>query len=158
MEERLDLAMGLVESGKVESIETLPEIIPTETTENALEAKLALEEKEKDADFQVARKSIGKLIEIGADSAEELAEIAKESGQPKAFESLATLIKSVAESAEKLMGVRQQKKDIEKKDGKGNSGPASISVDKAVFVGTTEQLLDKISAGEITEADFEEVK
>lgn len=158
LEERLDLAMGLVESGKVEDIANLPTSIPLVTTEGALEERLANEEKEKNSDFQLARKSIGKLIEVGAESAEELAEIAKESGQPKAFESLATLIKSVAESAEKLMGVRQQKKEIERKDGKGNSGPATISVDKAVFVGTTEQLLDKISDGEITEADFQEVK
>lgn len=92
---------------------------------------------EVDADF--SRSTYYQLINQGSIAIDGILEVAKESQHPRAYEVAATLIKNMSEVTEKLMVLQKQKKELS-----GETGQTNIQVDKAVFVGSTADLLKKI--------------
>jgi hypothetical protein len=93
-----------------------------------------------DADY--ARSNLYGLIEKGNETIDNISEIAKESMHPRAFEVLGQLIKTQSENLDKLLKLQKDKKELLKKQ--EQAAPTNISVDKAVFVGSTADLLKKI--------------
>ena len=93
-----------------------------------------------DADY--ARSNLYGLIEKGNETIDNISEIAKESMHPRAFEVLGQLIKTQSENLDKLLKLQKDKKELLKKQ--DQAAPTNISVDKAVFVGSTADLLKKI--------------
>jgi hypothetical protein len=98
-----------------------------------------------DADY--ARRNLYSLIEKGNDTIENISDIARESMHPRAFEVLGQLMKTQSENLDKLLKLQKDKKDLLKKqDAAVGDNPASpsISVDKAVFIGSTAELLKRL--------------
>jgi len=93
-----------------------------------------------DADY--ARSNLYGLIEKGNETIDNISEIAKESMHPRAFEVLGQLIKTQSENLDKLLKLQKDKKELLKKQ--EEAAPTNISVDKAVFVGSTADLLKKL--------------
>jgi hypothetical protein len=93
-----------------------------------------------DADY--ARSNLYGLIEKGNETIDNISEIAKESMHPRAFEVLGQLIKTQSENLDKLLKLQKDKKELLKKQ--EQAAPTNISVDKAVFVGSTADLLKKL--------------
>lgn len=93
-----------------------------------------------DADY--ARSNLYGLIEKGNETIDNISEIAKESMHPRAFEVLGQLIKTQSENLDKLLKLQKDKKELLKKQ--DQAAPTNISVDKAVFVGSTADLLKKL--------------
>ena len=90
---------------------------------------------EDDSDF--ARKNIRELIEKGNTAIDNLLHVAKESEHPRAYEVAAGLIKNLSDLNKDLLEVQKRKKDLT-----GESQNAkNINVDKAVFVGSTTDLV-----------------
>ena len=88
---------------------------------------------ESDAEF--ARKNIRNLIDKGSHAIDDLLQVAKHSESPRAYEVAANLIKNLSDLNKDLLEVQKRKKDlvIEKTSG--------VNVDKAVFVGSTAELM-----------------
>jgi hypothetical protein len=99
-------------------------------------------------DYERSRDTHHDLIETGTQALDDLLKIAKESQHPRAYEVAATMMKNLSDMTDKLMALHEKKKQIENggngKGGAGSSSPQSINVDKAVFVGSTTDLLKKI--------------
>jgi hypothetical protein len=114
------------------------EYIPA-TVENKplIEIKSSTEETTVDADF--SRSTYYNLIEKGSEAIDGILEVAKESQHPRAYEVAATLIKNMSDVTEKLMVLQKQKKELS-----GETAPTNVNVDKAIFVGSTADLLKKI--------------
>lgn len=93
-----------------------------------------------DQDFDYARMTHYELIEKGNEALDGILQVAKESQHPRAYEVAATLVKNLSDMTDKLMMLQKQKKEL---DGSSNK-PATVNVDKAVFVGSTTDLLKKI--------------
>ena len=72
---------------------------------------------------------------------ESLTDLAKESESPRAYEVLATMMKTIADTTKDLYDLQKKTKDL--KGEKKAEGP-SVTVEKAVFVGTPSDLLKKI--------------
>lgn len=90
---------------------------------------------EDDADF--ARCNIRTLIEKGNQAMDNLLHVAKESEHPRAYEVAAGLIKNLADLNKDLLEIQKRRKDLT-----GENNPAkNINVDKAVFVGSTTELV-----------------
>ena len=74
-----------------------------------------------------------------------MTDLAKQSESPRAYEVLATLMKTVGETTKDLFDLQKRKKDLaggtEKK-----LDESAITIDKAVFVGTTAELLRKVKS------------
>lgn len=88
-------------------------------------------------DAEYARQNLRKLIEKGNVAADHIVEIAKQSEHPRAFEVAANMMKNLADMNKDLMEIQKRKKDLTGvAESKGN-----INVDKAVFVGSTTELV-----------------
>lgn len=90
-----------------------------------------------DADF--ARTNLRSLIEKGNSAMDELLSVAKASEHPRAYEVASGLIKNLADLNKDLLEIQKRKRDLLPKDKQDNGG--SVHVDKAVFVGSTAELV-----------------
>ena len=88
-----------------------------------------------DADF--ARDNIRTLIEKGNLAVDGILHVAKESEHPRAYEVAANLIKNLSDLNKDLMEIQKRKKDLAPQSQKSGD----INVDKAVFVGSTTELV-----------------
>ena len=71
-------------------------------------------------------------------------EVAGEGGSPRAYEVAGQLIKSVADTTDKLIDLQKKLKDLEEDNTK--SGPNSVT-NNAVFVGSTTELQKLLKQG-----------
>lgn len=94
---------------------------------------------ESDADF--ARKNIRELIQKGGFAIEDLLQVAKHSESPRAYEVAANMIKNLSDLNKDLLEIQKRKKDLVVE--KSSNG---VNVDKAVFVGSTAELMKLIKA------------
>lgn len=118
------------------------EIVPVPIDENALEESA-------ENDFKRVRETLHGLIDTGSVAISDMHHIAQHDEQARSFEVLATLIKTVSETAEKLLDSHDKKNKI-----RGftpdrrmvDPSMTGINVDKAVFVGTTADLLKQLKS------------
>ena len=79
------------------------------------------------------------MIKTGTHSLDSLAELARESEHPRAFEVLSRSIKDIADTTEKLMALQKSKKDLAKEDEEKEEARKQIT-NNNVFVGSTSEL------------------
>jgi hypothetical protein len=91
-------------------------------------------------DAHYSRANYYNLIEKGNEALDGILEVAKESQHPRAYEVAANMIKNLSDVTEKLMILQKQQMELQPKE----VAPTNITVDKAVFVGSTADLLKKI--------------
>jgi hypothetical protein len=107
--------------------------IEIETTTEIVELKSSVDD---DADF--ARGNIRSLIEKGNKAMDDLLLVANASEHPRAYEVAAGLIKNLADLNKDLLEIQKRKKDLSPQE---TSNAKNINVDKAVFVGSTAELV-----------------
>jgi len=96
-----------------------------------------------ETDTDYARKNIRNLIDKGNVAVDNLLQVSKESEHPRAYEVVAGLMKTMADLNKDLLELQKRKKDLQPQlDSVSNRG--SITVEKAVFVGSTAELLKQI--------------
>jgi hypothetical protein len=94
---------------------------------------------DEDADF--ARSNIRTLISKGNQAMDQLLAVAKESEHPRAYEVAATLIKSLADMNKDLLELQKKRKDLAPQGEGFASNAKNLNVDKAIFVGSTNELV-----------------
>ena len=104
----------------------------------------ALVDKDIKDDYEFSRNTYKDLIRTGTSSLDVLAELARESEHPRAFEVLSKTIKDLGDTTEKLMNLQKQKDDLtNKKEDEVNRKVTNNNV----FVGSStdlqRMLLDK---------------
>tara|TARA_R110000868_G_scaffold74148_3_gene214517 strand:+ start:3019 stop:3459 length:441 start_codon:yes stop_codon:yes gene_type:complete len=87
-------------------------------------------------DYEYTRVNLYSLIEKGQEAINGILELAQETEQARAYEVAGQLIKSVSDTADKLMDLQKKVKDIE--EIKNISGPTNVT--NALFVGSTAEL------------------
>ena len=90
-------------------------------------------------DFELARKNLQELAKKGNKALDELIMLAKNSEHPRAYEVVATLIKTLADTNKDLLETRKRKIDIDKARGVQNDGSPK-TVNNNLFVGSTAEL------------------
>ena len=91
-----------------------------------------------DDDAEFARQNIRGLIAKGNNAVEGILHVAKESEHPRAYEVAANLIKHLSDLNKDLLEIQKRKKDLAPQEYKNSQ---NINVDKAVFVGSTTELV-----------------
>jgi hypothetical protein len=94
-----------------------------------------------DDDAEFARQNLRDLIEKGNDAANHIVEIAKQSEHPRAFEVAAGMLKNLADMNKDLLEIQKRKRDLQPKV---TNNTHNINVDKAVFVGSTAELIKQL--------------
>jgi hypothetical protein len=92
-------------------------------------------------DANYSRANYYNLIEKGNEALDGILEVAKESQHPRAYEVAANMIKNLSDVTEKLMILQKQQKEL---IGPEQPTQQNITVDKAVFVGSTAELLKQL--------------
>lgn len=108
----------VVESKETKPVENLPETV--------------------DDDANFARCNIRNLIEKGNQAMDDLLNVAKASEHPRAYEVAAGLIKNLADLNKDLLEIQKRRKDLSPQEA---SSVKNVNVDKAVFVGSTAELV-----------------
>jgi Terminase DNA packaging enzyme len=97
---------------------------------------------EENPDAHYSRANYYNLIEKGNEALDGILEVARESQHPRAYEVAANMIKNLSDVTEKLMILQKQQKDLIPKEQQAQT--QNINVDKAVFVGSTTELLKQL--------------
>lgn len=92
-----------------------------------------------DSDFLFARENLKNLIKKGSSAIDSILFVAKESEHPRAYEVASNFLKNLSEMNKDLLELQKQKKDIQKQSSR-QVNDSGITVEKAVFVGSTNQL------------------
>jgi hypothetical protein len=118
------------------------DIEPIEIKENRTTEVVVVEtSNDIDSDTSFARENIKQLITKGNKSLEELSTVANQSESPRAYEVLATMMKNLADMNKDLLELQKRKRDLQPKESTQN-----LNIDKAVFVGSTAELVKMIKS------------
>lgn len=120
-------------------IENAIEIIPPKQQEPIVNTPH--ESDDIQADYNLSRRTFRDLINKGNAAMESLTDLAKESESPRAYEVLATMMRTVADTTKDLYDLQKKTKDLRGEDKKDQP---NVTVEKAVFVGSPSDLLKKI--------------
>jgi hypothetical protein len=92
-----------------------------------------------DSDFEFARNNIRELAEKGKVAVDNILQVASATDHPRAYEVAANLLKSMADINKDLIELQKKKRDL-----MPQKEQPQITVDKAVFVGSTSDLIKQI--------------
>lgn len=115
--------------------EKLSEILDIEPIE--MESSLPVVKNDIEDDAEFARQNIRELIEKGSVAFDNLLHVAKESEHPRAYEVAAGMLKNLSEINKDLLQIQKQRTDLISK----KESSKDLNIDKAVFVGSTSELL-----------------
>ena len=87
-------------------------------------------------DYEYARGTIYYLLEKGQEAINGVLELAQETESARAYEVAGQIIKSVSDTADKLMNLHKDSKEVENDKSKG---PTSVT-NNALFIGSTAEL------------------
>ena len=123
--ESIDTALNIESSiVKVEKPQIQKKTIPIEKTDI-------------EKDYEYTRANLYSLIEKGQEAINGIMELAGESASPRAYEVAGQLIKSVADTTDKLADLQKKLKDLE--EGSSKQMPSNVT-NNALFVGSTSEL------------------
>jgi len=117
------------------------EIVPTKKDSIKKEEVTKINEIEKD--YEYTRANLYSIIEKGQEAINGIMEVAGESASPRAYEVAGQLIKSVADTTDKLMDLQKKIKDV------NEDSPAKTNnvTNNALFVGSTSELSKMLKKG-----------
>jgi len=112
-------------------LERLSKNLPAEKRKDA---QILIDKKDIKDDYEFSRATYKDLIKVGTLSMDSLAELARESEHPRAFEVLSNHLKSIGDITDKLMALQKNKKELTQDDVRREI------TNNNVFVGSTTEL------------------
>ena len=94
-------------------------------------------------DYDYTRVNLYSLIEKGQEAINGIMEVAGETASPRAYEVAGQLIKSVADTTDKLMDLQKKVKEVEEDTNKTTNNVTN----NALFVGSTSELSKMLKQG-----------
>ena len=116
------------------------DIVPTKKVSPPKEVS-KINEIEKD--YEYTRANLYSIIEKGQEAINGIMEVAGESASPRAYEVAGQIIKSVADTTDKLMELQKKVKEIDEDNHKTTNNVTN----NAVFVGSTSELSKMLKQG-----------
>ena len=124
-------------------IENKVEILPPEEKTELVSVDLP----DQETDYQLSRNTFRELIRKGNVAIDDMQELARQSEHPRTYEVFATMIKTIADVTKDLYDLQKKTKDLKEIRGKPTQPEGAVSVEKAVFIGTTADLLKQVKEG-----------
>ena len=100
-------------------------------------------------DYDSTRANLYSLIEKGQETLNGIMELAGDSASPRAFEVAGQIIKSVADTTDKLMDLQKKVKEVEEEKSKTTNNVTN----NALFVGSTSELSKMLKQGILNNND-----
>ena len=102
-------------------------------------------------DYDYTRANLYSLIEKGQETLNGIMELAGDSASPRAFEVAGQIIKSVADTTDKLMDLQKKVKEVEEEKTKTTNNVTN----NALFVGSTSELSKMLKQGILNNNDHD---
>lgn len=120
-------------------------IVEVEKTSSDIDTSSVLNIKQNDIqkDYEYTRANLYSLIEKGQEAINGIMELAGEGGSPRAYEVAGQLIKSVADTTDKLIDLQKKLKEVEEDSPKTTNNVTN----NALFVGSTAELSKLLKQG-----------
>ena len=118
-------------------------IVPKEESKKPELPNVVLKKDDVEKDYKYTRGQLYSLIEKGQEAINGIMEVAGETASPRAYEVAGQLIKSVADTTDKLADLHKKVKDIEA----DNPKTQSTVTNNALFVGSTAELQKMLKDG-----------
>ena len=112
---------------------------------------VVLKKDDVDKDYKYTRGQLYSLIEKGQEAINGIMEVAGESASPRAYEVAGQLIKSVADTTDKLMDLQKKVKEVDEEKSKTQN----TVTNNALFVGSTSELSKLLKQGILNNNDSE---
>ena len=125
------------------ALNTASDIVKSEPKEMKIVKSLKSEDKDIQKDYEYTRGNLYSLIEKGQEAINGIMEVAGETASPRAYEVAGQLIKSVADTTDKLADLHKKVKDIEA----DNPKTQNTVTNNALFVGSTSELSKMLKDG-----------
>ena len=122
------------------------DIVPTK--KETLKKEDTPKKNEVEKDYEYSRANLYSIIEKGQEAINGIMEVAGESASPRAYEVAGQLIKSVADTTDKLMDLQKKVKDVNEDAPKTNN-----VTNNALFVGSTSELSKVLKKGFLNNKD-----
>ncbi len=120
------------------------EVVPTPEDVVAKKGQLKkVENHDVSKDYDYTRGNLYSLIEKGQEAINGIMEVAGETASPRAYEVAGQLIKSVADTTDKLMDLQKKVKEVEEDSNKTTNNVTN----NALFVGSTSELSKMLKQG-----------
>ena len=110
---------------------------------------VVLKKDDVDKDYKYTRGQLYSLIEKGQEAINGIMEVAGESASPRAYEVAGQLIKSVADTTDKLMDLQKKVKEVDEEKSKTQN----TVTNNALFVGSTSELSKLLKQGILNNND-----
>lgn len=148
-DEKISSALGIRPMSEIdedEKQEQVPTVIPAVKNEVAevspqLPAVLSDVEKENLEDIEHVRQNVAEVIETGKTAMEEMLEIAKQSEQPRAFEVVSTLMKTLLDANKDYADISTKKKFAKEEINEPKEAAAGNTVTNNNLIVSTSDLL-----------------
>ena len=115
---------------------------------------VVLKKDDVEKDYKYTRGQLYSLIEKGQEAINGIMELAGESASPRAYEVAGQLIKSVADTTDKLVDLQKKVKELDEDSPKS---PSSVT-NNALFVGSTSELSKMLKKGFLNNNESNEAK
>jgi Terminase DNA packaging enzyme len=140
MSEKLANALGIENA-----VEVIPPTPPA--TELVPVVKQIPDEQDQLEDYALSRNTFRDIIRKGNQAMDGITDLARQSESPRAYEVLATLMRTVADTTKDLYDLQKKTKDLRSDEKMRPQEEQRINVEKAVFVGSPSELLKQIKEG-----------
>lgn len=128
--------LGVNSTPKKQEVEIIPPIKSTQVSTSTPVPNVAEE------DFEFVRATLRGLILKSNSKLDEMDVVSKTLETPRSYEVYSIMMEKMSGLTKDLYDLHKKKKDLEENN--TDVTPASVTVDKAVFVGTTAELLTQI--------------
>ena len=137
-------------SDKMEQIfELQTDNIPKTITDILPVKEVTVDKEDVDKDYTTVRENLKDIVKRGTEAIDGIMLVASESQSPRAYEVVATLIKSVADANKDLLSLHKQIKEIKRTEVDNSS---TTITNNSLFVGSTSEL-QKLIKGKMKEID-----
>jgi len=122
---------------------------PKSSSDLKISEKLEINSDDVKKDYEYTRANLYSLIEKGQEAINGIMEVAGEGASPRAYEVAGQLIKSVADTTDKLIDLQKKLRDVEEVTTKTTNNVTN----NAVFVGSTSELQKMLKQGFLNSND-----
>ena len=136
--------MSFEDIDKALNIETTPIKSEIVKSEPVAINKVADSTEQLQKDYEYSRGQLYSIIEKGQEAINGILELAQESDSPRAYEVAGQLIKSVADTTDKLIDLQRKLKEVEDDSKKTTTNNVT---NNALFVGSTSELSKLLKQG-----------
>jgi hypothetical protein len=109
-------------------------------------------QKDLKTDYDIVRENLRDLVDMGKNALDGVIQVAQEGDQPRAYEVVAQMIKTLAETNRELMDLHNRVKTIRKVD---QSVTNNSTTNQSIYVGSTKELQDIINSARSSTKAFD---